>query len=384
VVVLLIAVIIIGSSHFPIKLVDFSVYWSAGSLLLGGGNPYNPDQILIKQQANGPSDVNADMLLFWYPPWSLPLSIVVGALSYQTSQLLWYLLSIGAICYCATTLWQQYHGGEISRWFAWFLVLTFTPAWFALFFGQVSPLILIGITGFLALIQRRSPKADLFSGLFLGLLAIKPTLLYLFWPALLLWIYTEHRYRVLAGLSLTIVGGTLVSMIFRPGILLDYMHFIQEARVIDWKVPTIGFWLRHFLAPNLVFVQFIPSAIGLIWLLFHWLRHRRQWDWLQQISWISFLSLITTAFAWSHDQVILIPALIEAAVLIRLRIKSFQVKIILLIVWLGFSITIFIVHLSRDDSWFVWQAPVMLLAYALTKHYFSSRTVDAKPELLID
>jgi hypothetical protein len=45
---------------------------------------------------------------------------------------------------------------------------------------------------------------------------------------------------------------------------------------------------------------------------------------------------------------------------------------------------IFIAHLARDDSWFVWQAPALLLAYALIKHYCSACTAEDNPELLLE
>ncbi len=384
VVMLLISVIIIWGSHLPINLVDFSVNWSGGSLLLEGKNPYNPDQILNKEQTTGPTVVNASMMQYWYPPWALSLSILFGAIRYQTSQIVWLIMSIGVICFCATTLWQLYQGGSQSRWFAWFVALTFTPALYALVFGQFNPVVLLGICGFLVLIGRDSPRTDLISGFFLGLCAIKPALIYLFWPALLLWSLSEHRYRVLVGLCLAIGSGTLISMIFRPGILLDYLQFVKAAAVTNWKVPTIGFWLRNIWDRHFVFWQYIPIGLGLVWLMIHWMLHRRHWDWLQQISWLTFMSLITTVFAWSHDQIILIPAVIEAAVLIRTNSKSIPAKIILLSTWLAFMIFIFIAHLTRDDSWFVWQAPAMLLAYALVKHYYSAPVAENNSQLLLD
>jgi hypothetical protein len=384
VVVLLITVIMFWGSHLPIKLIDFSVYWSAGSLLLEGENPYNPDQILLKEQTTGLDVVNNNMMQYWYPPWSLSLSILVGAISFPTSQIVWLLLSIGTICFCESTLWRLYRGGQKSLWIAWFLAITFTPALYALIFGQFNWMVLLGVTGFLGYIRRGSPKADYFAGIFLGLCAIKPTLLYLFWLALMLWVFSEHRYRVLVGLALAIGGGTLISMIFRPGILLDYQQFAATAAVTNWKIPTIGYWLRNFGGLQFIYLQYFPILIGLIWLAIHWILHRKQWDWLEQISWLSFMSLITTVFAWSHDQLILIPAIIEAAILIRSQVKSIPIKIIILFAWLAFMIFIFITHLTRDDSWFVWQAPALLLAYTLIKHYCSAYPAENDSKLLLD
>lgn len=366
--------IFIWGIHFPPKLVDFSVNWSAGSLLLEGKNPYDIDQMVIKGQTTGRNVKNAYMMQYWYPPWALSLSILVGSMSYQTSQVLWLLLSIGILSFCTTTLWQQYGGSQEDRWIALFMGLTFIPAVFALVFGQFSTLILLGLTGFLVLIRLGSPKEDLFAGIFLGLCAIKPVLIYLFWPALFLWSISEHRYRVLIGLLLAIGGGILISMIFRTSILQDYIQFVKVATITNWKVPTVGFWLRYFLGLHDILLQYVPVLFGLIWLMIHWTIHRKRWDWLQQIIWLSFISLITTVFAWSHDQIILIPAIMEVAVLIRSHIKSFLVRISLLLVWLAFIVFIFVSHLTRDDSWFVWQIPALLLVYALLKHYSSANT----------
>ena len=377
--VLLLTLIIFGSRYFPFKLVDFSVYWSAGSLLFDGGNPYNPQEILPKQQMTGASGSISTMLQYWYPPWTLPISMLAGTINYEISQFIWFLLSITALAFSSAKLCQLYQGGQRARWVVWLLSFSFTPFVYGIFFGQISPIILLAVTGFLLLIPNKSSRTDFLAGFLLGFLAIKPTLLYLFWPALLLWGLRDRRLLVLGGLITAIMGGTLISMIFRPSILCDYLYFLQTVSVTNWKVPTIGFWLRAIWGQDLVIYQFAPLVFGMIWLLIYYWRRRAEWHWLQQISWISLASLTTTPFAWSHDQVILIPALIEAVVLYNKHIRTTSTKILMLTAWIILNVLLFLTHLSHDDSWFVWQTPLFLLFYAAVKIFIRPVQAD-KPE----
>jgi hypothetical protein len=365
VIVLLVAIVMIGSSYFPLTLVDFSVYWSAGSVLLGGGNPYSSDAMILAQQAIGVEGENAAMMMYWYPPWTLPLSMIMGWINYPTSQLLWYLLSIASILFSAFLLWRQYRGNMRSLRIGWLVAFTFAPVVFALFFGQVSPLMLLGLCVFLELIHHKSPRFDLLAGVALILPASKPTLLVLFWPALLVWSLATRRLWILIGLVLSLGGGVLLSMLFRPAILLDYIEFLHTAQVANWRVPTIGFWLRQVVGQELVILQFIPVLVGLAWLIFHGLKQQYPWMWTDQISWISLLSLVVTPFAWTHDQVIFLPAIFGIVVPLLERKRAHAANFMLFAAWIVFNLVMFVTHLAHDDSWFVWQAPVIFLAYSL-------------------
>ncbi len=368
---LLLFVIVFGSRYLPVKLVDYSVYWSTGSLLLEGGNPYDASQALAKEASLGFTGTNASMLLYWYPPWSMPVAILAGIFPFDIGQMIWLLASIAIIVLCATILWQQYLGNQKSRWVALLLVFTFTPLLFALLFGQVSPLMLLGVTAFLYFVQRGTPRDDLFGGFCLSLVAIKPNVLYLLWPALLLWSIAQRRYRALLGLFLATFIGLVIALLLRPSVLADYWQFVQSAQVTNWKVPTIGYWLKSVFGLSQVYLQFLPFIIGFVWLVVFWMLHRQNWSWPEQISWLAFASLITSAFVWTHDQVLLLPAIIEAGILLQARLQSKPARILVWSGWFVFNTILFALHLSHDDSWFVWQAPLLLVGYTFVKHYCS-------------
>jgi len=56
----------------PAGVRDFVEYWSASRLLLNGGNPYAPDELLQLQRSVGWGSGTA--LIMWNPPWTLPRS----------------------------------------------------------------------------------------------------------------------------------------------------------------------------------------------------------------------------------------------------------------------------------------------------------------------
>ncbi len=365
----LLLLIFFGSRILPVKLVDFSVYWSSGSLLLERGNPYDTAQMLAKEASLGFTGTNSSMLLYWYPPWTLPVAILAGIFPFEMGEMIWLIASVAIIVLCASLLWQQYLGNHKSRWVALLLAFTYTPLIFALLFGQVSPVMLLGLTAFLYFVQRDTPREDLLGGVCLGLAAIKPNALYLIWPVLLLWSITQRRYRALLGLALSCLISLVIALLFRPSILADYWQFVQTAQVTNWKVPTIGFWLKNMLGQSQVYIQYLPFTIGLAWLVAHWMVHRQKWSWLEQVSWLAFGSLITSAFVWTHDQVLLLPAVIEASILLQASLPAKSSRILVLIGWLAFNIVIFALHLSYDDSWFVWQAPLLLIGYSIVRYY---------------
>jgi hypothetical protein len=60
-------------------------------------------------------------------------------------------------------------------------------------------------------------------------------------------------------------------------------------------------------------VQFIPMTMGLIWCAWFLFRNQRDWNWRQHGPALLIVSLLTTPYAWLSDEVVLLPAILEAA-----------------------------------------------------------------------
>src|SRR5258705_7141702 len=126
---------------------DFVDFWAASRLLINGRNPFSPTEVLELQRSVGL--VESKPLLMWNPPWTLSFVLPFGAMDFQLSQFFWLLLHVFFILLSAQKLWAIYSHAERKSYLPWIAALTFIPTWFVLILGQISPLILLGIVGFL-------------------------------------------------------------------------------------------------------------------------------------------------------------------------------------------------------------------------------------------
>ena len=126
---------------------DFIEYWAAAKLNLAGANPYDSEQMLTLQQANGWT--LPDPRMMWNPPHLLALVAPFSFLGYDLALQLWRILIVIGVLVCAALLWQFYGGPTKSRWVGIFLTVVFLPMLVSVAYGQLGLLILVGLTGFL-------------------------------------------------------------------------------------------------------------------------------------------------------------------------------------------------------------------------------------------
>lgn len=365
--ILLLVIIVFGGSYFPISTIDHAVYWSAARINLEGGNPYDTSTMVAKQVEIGlkVEAQEAELMMYWYPPWSLAVVMPIGFLSHQTSQVVWYLCSIGIVLFAAGRLWILYGGRPQNVWLAWILISLFSPFWSVLYLGQISPFMLFGIVSFLVLLPEDSsnPRRDFLAGMGASLASIKPVMVYLFWSAVALWLLSSRRWYVAAGIALAVLGGIAIGMSTNPQLPQQFLVFVEHQQATQWAVPTIGSWLRSSIAPDKVWLQFTPMIIGAVWIFLYWFHKRSNWIWKDHLPVILCVSLITTPFAWTHDQIMLLPAIISAAI----KVTQLQrpVAVTVSAFWLAFNFLVFILHLSRGDQFFFWQAPLILIFYVI-------------------
>jgi hypothetical protein len=342
---------------------DFVEYWAAAHLLLTGNNPYSPEQLFAVQQAAGWTEESP--LLMWNPPWTLSFILPFGLVRYPTGKLLWLILNFAIVVICAHWTWRLYDGAIQHYWLAWLVSFTFLPTVVVLIMGQITPFILLGVVSFLYL----EKHAQWWAGACLALIAMKPQLLYLFWLALLLWVMDQRRWTVLLGAGLAIAAATIIPLIFNPNTLVEYVELYKLANQLpfDWATPTLGTLLSLTFGLQRYWLNFLPTIGGILWFLVYWRRRRAMWNWANEIPLLILVSLATTPHAFSYDQVILLPVLIQTSVWI---LKSRQ----LLVASLGVMVHLIIngialfLNISRVwDFWYIWMVPTLLLGYLSLK-----------------
>lgn len=343
---------------------DFDSYWAAERLNLEGKNPYSEKELRALQSREICSDCSLTILSF-YPPWFLAFILPFAVLPFITARLLWFFLTYLAFVGSAIWIWNIYGGNFKYKYIALLLIITFTPALFSLFEGNATPLVLLGIAGFLYSIKVRHWWL---AGFFTTLISLKPHLLFLFWPALILWIIKDKRWEILAGFVLSTGIVTLIAS-FNTGSVPLIQNFLKALVSIggdSCKTATITAVLCKSLGTEKLWPQFIIPLLGIIWLIYYWLRYRDSWQWEERLPWIMFVSLITVPYAWMHDGLILILPLLQVAIglLQRKNVVKFQTVLIIYSI-IDVVLLVLIPTLRYRQNFFAWVFWVFLLLYWL-------------------
>jgi hypothetical protein len=340
---------------------DFVEYWAAAKLLLNGGNPYSPAELFDAQRQIGWSQ--PEPLMMWNPPWTLSFTFPFGWVDYETAQFAWFLLHALVVFVGAQALWPTYGGDSQNSRYAWLSSLTFAPTYFVLLLGQIGPLILLGLVGFLVFARK---EAWGLAGASMTLVSVKPHLLYLLWLALFMWLANERQWKLFAGLVLAGAAIVLIPLLFNAGIYSRYFELIGTAgvsRPLDWATPSLGTVLGEVLAIHGIWIRWLPSVVGGLWFFWYWSRYAHTWDWVSELPLILLVSVATASFAWTFDHIVLVPAVIQGAVWTAKSERKQQRRLVIGIYLALAAILLIGKVIVRNDFWYFWVAPAFLLLY---------------------
>ncbi len=290
----------------PAPVNDFVEYWAAGRLNLSGENPYDPVLMMELQRSVGFAGEKALMML--NPPPVLTLVMPFGALPYRPAVLLWFVLHTVLLLWSCTLLWDLAGGPGRLRWIAYLCGLIFVPTLFALFAGQISILLLLGLVLFLQFLRAGRRVA---SGAAATLLLVKPHVVYLVGVALVAWCLRSRDRRVLLGMALGGIG-FLVPLAFNPSVYAQYLELSRVESLDHFSTSTLGTLLRVATGHRSRFgFQFVPMVLGLSYLAIRLRKNRlAKWDWDREMPLLVVMSVTTAAYGWVFDQVVLLVAAI--------------------------------------------------------------------------
>lgn len=293
-------------SALPVN--DFITYWAGGRLFLSGSNPYSVPAIYAIERSFGWSYVQPMVML--NPPWALPIVALLGLLPFHTAHLVWLAVSLILEAVSAIALWRYFGGGKSKQWIGLALFVTFLPLGSAEHMGQITPLILAGLTAFLFLLRR---QRYLLAGACLLTLGLKPHLLYLVLLAILLWTIQTKRWSLALSSIFFYASATVAAIAFNRNVL-GYFHGTLQA-AMDTSCG-VGGVLRSIFGLQHTWLQFLPTAIGTAWFARYWIRNRRRWTWEEHLPLVLLVSLGTAPYSWAHDYILALPSFVALTVAI--------------------------------------------------------------------
>ncbi len=377
-IVLVFGLLVIFKEAHHLKANDFIEYWSASRIYLAGGNPYSPDELLRMQQQGGLSIQQPTLM--YNPPWTLPIVTLFGLFDRPVGQILWIFTQIGTLLFCSSQIWQFYGGQSKQRWVAWVVTFTFGPVVSAVLFqGQISPFILVGLVGFLIYIDK--PGKAWLAGTFAVLASIKPQVPYLFFIVFFLWVLYNKKWTALIGFATFLILLNLIVLAFNPHIYNQYILCIRNNGPTAWATPTIGTYLRLLFNPTGYYLQFVPPLLGAVGSVIYWIKYHEEWSWKDELPLLLFVSVITSAYSWTYDQVVLLfPVLIVFIWL--LQKKKNYISVFIIVTYITFDLLYIRIHLIRDDVIFIWFAPTIFIWYLFFKYILHRpERIQVRPNL---
>lgn len=290
----------------PLPRQDFLIYWSAARLFVSGHDPYSISLLAAIERSVGWLDpVPLPML---YPPWVLPLFALLAPMSFWVAHYLFFAVSFGLEIICSLALWDYFGGERRRRWIAMVILATFLPAASAEHYGQLTPLILAGMTGFLFALRRHR---YVLAGACLLLLGLKPHLLYLVVLAILLWSFRERKWSVPMAGCLAGAGALFAAIAVDRNVWSSFRGTVHGSL---GNPCGIGGFLRAIFGVEHAWLQFVPCVVGLGWFAVYWMRHRRRWIWEERLPLLVLISIGSAPYFWKHDYILGLPALIALAI----------------------------------------------------------------------
>ncbi|MCB9445407.1 MAG: DUF2029 domain-containing protein [Ardenticatenaceae bacterium] len=268
---------------------DFYSRWKGAQLFfLEGMDPYSPEagEAIQVGMYGRPAMPDEDQVLFVYPFYTAFLLVPLIGLSYDWAQAVWLVVVmfslIGAIVLCLRLVnWRM------SPW-----LLGMTLLWTVVFYnsartiilGQFAALVFLWLAGSLWMLQR---ERDVWAGVLLALTTIKPQMVFLLIPALLLWALGQRRWRFIAGFAAAMAGLLGLSFLLLPGWLAGFLA--QVNAYPGYTITGSPIWvLTGFYFPQLGRpVELGLSALAVGYLVYVWWR-----DWRVTAVTYEFILLI--------------------------------------------------------------------------------------------
>lgn len=298
--VMFVAAIIPAQS--PAGYGDFQAYWSA-SYLLSQGQDFTDSALLLQVEQEQTGWTRDYPMVTWNPPWLLALLMPYTLVSFHQATWMWFFSNIILIFTSSVLVWLAIAGPSKWRqrsWIAPLIAFAFAPTLVAILAGQVNTLVYFGLALYLYFSMRDRPLA---AGLGLALTLVKPHLVYVTLPVILLRSVKKRDWKVWLGLGGIIFALTMVAFILRPSFILDYGRSALAGDLLNWETPTLGGFLAVTLgweSSKLMGLIVLPLMLLLFW---KWQDQHDEMFWLNATL---LISVITAPFGWGYDVIILL------------------------------------------------------------------------------
>jgi hypothetical protein len=321
---------------------DFLAHYSVWDLYIKEGvNPYSDEAALYTQNLirGRPAEIGEDQNRLTYPFYSILVHAPFTFIEYPLARAIYMTLLQGAVV-LSVILTIRLLNWRLPIWLVAMLMswsILHYPESRGIILGQFAPIGFLSIVSALYLLQ---VKRDTWAGIVLVISTMKPTLIFLVIPFLILWAVVQQRRQFLLGflgmLGILMIG----SFVLLPTWLSDW--FLRIFAYSEYTVGQSPIWLlSHEYLPwlgNIGEVLFsVVLVFGLLFSWWHFFRRRDQsrFYWVIGIT-LLVSNLIVPRSATTNYVMLLLPILgLFAALDRRIRAGRGLVLIIMAVSLIG-------------------------------------------------
>jgi hypothetical protein len=220
--------------------------------------------------------------------------------------------------------------------------------------GQTSIFLLAGIAFFFKYHERR----PYWSGLALLMPAIKPHLFLLLWPVILIECVRKRNWRLLGAFGAGLAAAAIFPLFFDAHIWSHYLAAIRAEHIEGQYLANLSFLLRFMVPGHPVWVQAVPSVLGLALCSRYYWRRREVWNWSEDGAALLLISTMVSPYSWPFDQLLLLPAIIHVSST-RMRSKTMPV----LAVVNGAAVLLLLMMTPLSSPLYAWSGTACLIWY---------------------
>ena len=333
---------------------DFRPYWSA-SYLLRTGQDFSTPRIIDEIERSLTGWTEPYTMMAWFAPTGNLVLLPYTLLPFSLAVRAWLLTNLVIISASAYLIWQR----KQQVWVPLAAAFTFSMTLLSLIYGQVNTLEVLGLALFLVLM---GAKRDFSAGASLIFTTIKPHLVIITLPLLLLDMLRKKQWRALAGFAAAGLVCVLVLFVFYPSWAVSFWQLATSGLNSFRNTPSFSGLLvvsGQYTLRNWLWVLCLMLAV------FIWWRKGKVWR-LETLIDISLLvGLLVTPVGWSYDQVMLLFPVIH---LLKWSLDGTLGKRPAILVVAGLiSANIFSLIgrlFSPSEVWFFWVPMVVAMLYA--------------------
>lgn len=337
---------------------DLQAYWSS-AYLLAHGQDYSDPEALGEVERTLTTRTDAETLYSWFSPIGNLVLLPFTLIPFTSAVFYWLVLNILILFYSTILIWDN---SDTRVWIPLLAVFSFSMTVVSLVFGQINFMEVLGLALFLSL-NRTKPYL---AGAGLVLTTIKPHLVILTLPILLLDLLRKREWKTLTG-SLAALGFCIIVLsAFYPPWMQSFWTVVTSGMSTVRETPTIN-GLLVLLGENTLgkTLWLVVLLSGIYW----WLKCGQDWDRRTFIDLSVTIGLIVSPIGWSYDQIMLIFPILSLLAWVAKGELPKQTARAIVAVLIAVNLLAYLLRtFTPSDVWFFWVPLVVLGLYLYANH----------------